>query len=379
MTIPAEMDQATLDALRESVAGVLAEQCDSTALHAFIDGKTALDRDLWTQAASLGWLGFGIAEEHGGLGLGLHGLAILHTELGRQAAPGPYIATLCAGHAIAARGTDAARKTWLPRIAAGEIRAAIPASLNPSLSAGRNDSLCAGLTLSGKGVSGTLRCLGSPDAAFVLAPAGEVWVIVELAEAAEATTAAAPMWDRTRETIDIRLRNAKPAAILEDGTGVATALLQAMTLAIAADSAGAARSITERTIAYMKTRQQFGQPIAGFQALKHRAADLATRLAVMDETVAHALHRAAADAPDADIWTSLAKTETTENFVFVATDCVQLHGGVGYTWDYDPQIFLKRARLNEVLAMANPALRDRAAVALAATTRAGHSALELDL
>lgn len=368
MTAPAETDQATLDALRESVAGVLAEQCDSTALHAFIDGKTALDRSLWTQAASLGWLGVGIPEEHGGLGLGWHGLVILSTELGRQGAPGPYIATLCAGQAIATRGTDAARKTWLPRIAAGEIRAAIPASLTTSPNAG--------LTLSNTGVSGTLRCLGGVDADFVLAPTGQAWVIVELAEGAATV---APIWDRTRETIDIRLRDAKPAAILEDATGVATVLLQAMTLAIAADSAGAARSITDRTIAYMKTRQQFGQPIAGFQALKHRAADLTTRLEVMDEMVAHALQRAAADAADAEIWTSLAKTETTENFVFIATDCVQLHGGVGYTWEYDPQIFLKRARLNEVLAMANPALRDRAAAALAATTRAGHSALELGL
>ena len=370
MTTPTEIDQATLDALRESVAGVLAERCDSTVLHAFVDGKTALDRDLWTQAASLGWLGFGIPEEHGGLGLGLHGLVILHTEMGRQAAPGPYSATLCAGQAIAACGTGAVRKTWLPRIAAGEIRAAIPASLN----AGQSPIQSAGLELSATGVTGTLRCLGSADAAFVLAPAGDVWVIVELAEA---DAVAIPMWDRTREMIDIRLRDAKPAAILEDATSVATVLLQAMTLAIAADSAGAARSITDRTIAYMKTRQQFGQPIAGFQALKHRAADLATRLAVMDEMVAHALHRAAADAPDADIWTSLAKAETTENFVFIASDCVQLHGGVGYTWDYDPHIFLKRARLNETLAMANPALRDRAAAALATTTRARHSALEL--
>jgi len=368
MTLPSEVDQATLDALRESVAGVIAEQCDSAALHAFIDGKSRLDRNLWTQAASLGWLGFGIAEEHGGLGLGLRGLAILNTELGRHAAPGPYISTLCAGQAIAARGSDAARKTWLPRIASGEIRAAIPAAVN----VGQH----AGLTLSGTGVSGTLRCLGSPDAAFVLAPAGQDWVIVELAGAA---VAAVPMWDRTRETIDIRLRDAKPAAILEDATAVSTALLQAMTLAIAADSAGAARSITERTIAYMKTRQQFGQPIAGFQALKHRAADIATRLVVMDELVAHAVQRAAVDEPDAQIWTSLAKAETTEHFVFIATDCVQLHGGVGYTWDYDPHIFLKRARLNEMLAMANPGLRDRAAAALASTTRTGHSALELGI
>jgi alkylation response protein AidB-like acyl-CoA dehydrogenase len=205
-------------------------------------------------------------------------------------------------------------------------------------------------------------------------PAGDAWVIVELAGA---DIRATPMWDRTREVIDIRLHDAKPAVILKDREGVGAALLRAMALAIAADSRGGARSITERTIAYMKTREQFGQPIAGFQALKHRAADLATRLAVMDEMVAHAVHRTAE--PDSDVWALLAKAEVTEAFVFVATDCVQMHGGVGFTWDFDPQIFLKRARLNEVLVMANPALRDRAAAGLAGMTRAGRSALELGL
>lgn len=358
-------DQATLDALREGVAGVLAEQSGSTALHAFIDGKNSLDRELWAQAASLGWSGFGIPEQYGGLGLGCHGLAIMHTELGRQAAPGPYIATLSAAQAIVETGTEAARTAWLPRIAAGEVSAAVPAAIG-----------AAALTWSGAGVSGALRCLGSRDAAFVLAPAGYAWVVVELAGT---EVNAAPMWDRTREVIDIRLENAKPTAVLEDREETSAALVRAMALAIAADSCGAARSVTERTIAYMKTREQFGQPIAGFQALKHRAADLATKLAVMDELVAHAVHRTAANQPDADIWTALAKAEATEAFVFIATDCVQLHGGVGFTWDYDPQIFLKRARLNEVLLMANPLLRDRAAAGLATMTRTGGSALELGL
>ena len=363
------LDQATLDALREGVAGVLAEQSGSTAVHAFIDGKNSLDRELWSQAASLGWLGFGIPEQYGGLGLGHHGLAILHAELGRQAAPGPYLPTLSAAQTIVETGTEAARKAWLPRIASGEINAAVPATLPPPLGA-------TALTWSGAGVSGTRRCLGARDAAFVLAPAGGAWVIVELAGA---DVSATPMWDRTREVIDIRLQDTKPAAVLEDREGTSGALVRAMALATAADSCGAARSVTERTIAYMKTREQFGQPIAGFQALKHRAADLATKLAVMDEMVAHAIHRVVADEPDADIWASLAKAEVTEAFVFIATDCVQLHGGVGFTWDYDPQIFLKRARLNEVLVMANPALRDRAAAGLAAVTRAGRYALELGL
>ena len=359
------LDQATLDALREGVAGVLSERSSSPAVHAFIDGKNSLDRELWSQAASLGWLGCGIPEQYGGLGLGCHGLTILHTELGRQAAPGPYIPTLSAAQAIVDYGSESVRTAWLPRIVSGEVIAAVPAIVD-----------AAPLIWSGAGVTGALRCLGGRDASFVLAPAGDAWVIVELAGA---DMSAVPIWDRTRDLIDIRLDGAKPATILEDREGVAKALLRAMTLATAADSRGGARSITERTIAYMKTREQFGQPIAGFQALKHRAADLVTKLAVMDEMIAHAVHRTAADEPDADIWAWLAKADATETFVFIATDCVQLHGGVGFTWDYDPQLFVKRARLNEVLVMANPALRDRAAAGLAVTTRAGHSALELGL
>ena len=365
METASTLDQATLDALRESVASVLAEQCDSTELHAFIDGKNALDKMLWAQAGQLGWLGLGIPEQFGGLGMGAEGLVILHCELGRQTAPGPYIATLSAAQAIVETGDEAIRQTWLPRLASGAVSAAVPATVNVR-----------GLSRSGAGVSGTLRCLGAADAAFLLAPADDVWALVDLA-GAEVTVA--PMWDQTRDVIDIHLQDATPVGFQPDAAATRAALTRAMAIAIAADSAGAARSITERTIAYMKTREQFGQPIAGFQALKHRAADLATKLAVADEMVRHAVQRTVADEPDAELWASLAKSEVTEACVFVTTDCVQLHGGVGFTWDFDPHIFLKRARLNEVLIMANTALRDQAAAALAAITASGRSALELEL
>lgn len=366
LTDPASpLDQETLDALREGVAAVLAEHCDSTALHAFIDGKRPLEQELWSRAAALGWFGFAIPEAYGGLGLGPQGLAILHTELGRHAVPGAYIPTLTAAQTIVERATDATQAAWLPRLAAGEVSIAIPATPN-----------AATLTRSPSGLSGTLRCLGAPDSGFLLAPADDAWVIVALTPD---DITAAPIWDRTRAVIDVTLRDAKPEAVLPDREATTQALTRAMALAVAADSSGAARSITDRTIAYMKTREQFGQPIAGFQALKHRAADLATKLAVMDETLGHAVHRTSAGAADADLWVFLAKSEVTEAAVFVTTDCVQLHGGVGFTWDFDPHIFLKRARLNEALVMANPALRDRAGACLAALTSAGQSALELGL
>jgi alkylation response protein AidB-like acyl-CoA dehydrogenase len=359
------LDQATLDALRESVAGVLAEQCGSTELHAFIEGKNALDKLLWAQAGQLGWLGVGIPERFGGLGMGAQGLAILHGELGRQSAPGPYIATLSAAHTIVETSDDAIRQTWLPAgIRRGQCRGASNtgrAQPDPLWRRRFWHTALPGRHRRGVSSHPHGRCLGDRRPGQGRGDRG------------------ADVWDRTRDVIDVRLKDATPVGVLPDAAATRAALTRAMALAVAADSAGGARSITERTIAYMKTREQFGQPIAGFQALKHRVADLATKLAVADEMVRHAVQRIVADEPDAELWASLAKSEVTEACVFVTTDCVQLHGGVGFTWDFDPHIFLKRARLNEVLIMANTALRDQAAAALAAITASGRSALELGL
>ncbi|MGE0420325.1 MAG: acyl-CoA dehydrogenase family protein, partial [Acetobacteraceae bacterium] len=223
------LDPGMLEALREGVAGVLAERCDSTALHAFIDGKNSLTADLWAQAAALGWFGFGIAERHGGLGLGCQGLSILHRELGRAAAPGPYVATLSAAQVIADCGDDALRAAWLPRLAAGAVSVAVPVAVAASP-----------LTRSA-GVSGTLRCLGAPDAAILLAPAGNAWVVADLAGA---RVTRAPMWDMTRDVIDVTLSDAPIVGVLADARAARQTLTRAMALALAADCAGGARSVT---------------------------------------------------------------------------------------------------------------------------------------
>jgi alkylation response protein AidB-like acyl-CoA dehydrogenase len=228
-------DQATLDASRESVASVSAEQCGSTELHAFIDGKTALNKAVWAQAASLRWLGLGIPEQFGGLGMGASGLAILHGELGRQCAPGPYIATLSAAQTLVETSGEAICQAWLPRLASGAISAAVPATLGVRT-----------LTRSGAGVSGTLRCLGVADAAFLLAPTDDDWAIVELAGA---EISRAPMWDRTRDVIDVRLNDARPVGVLPDAAATHATLIRAMALALAADSAGGKNEIQRNIVA----------------------------------------------------------------------------------------------------------------------------------
>jgi alkylation response protein AidB-like acyl-CoA dehydrogenase len=143
---------------------------------------------------------------------------------------------------------------------------------------------------------------------------------------------------------------------------------------VASDSLGAARAILSQTIEYLKGRQQFGRPVGSFQALKHRAADMAARLAVMEHLVAQG---AQSFGPDAAMWSFVAKSETCDAFNDIAADCIRLHGGVGFTWEYDAHLFLKRAHLNGVLAGTNAELRDQAAAQLAAAVRSQRSTVEL--
>ncbi len=215
--------------------------------------------------------------------------------------------------------------------------------------------------------------LGSPDAAAALLWAeGDRWSLVELGEGAGKPIS---MWDRTRAVFEIDATELAAGSLLGEAAG--DALASAMALAIAADSLGGAERIAGQTIEYLKTRQQFGKPLASFQALKHRAADLVALGALNEQMVANGVEAVAAGDPDALIWAMMAKSEVSDGYVFTAADCIQLHGGVGFTWEFDPHIHMKRARMNEMLLANNPAARDRAAEQLAVATRAGRSTLEL--
>ncbi len=330
-----------LQALREGVAEVLSAECGSREVHAFVDGASALDDKLWRQAASLGWLGIGLPEELGGLGLGAAGLDVLHTELGRRVAPGPFIATLSAAQWLA----EAGRGEWAGKVAAGELKIAVPAAAGSDLLLGSADS--------------GLAVIRTPDG-FALVEPGQGALVPE------------PMWDRTRAACVLR-GEARTVATIEAAAG--RSLDRWMSLAVAADSIGAGEAIAGQTVEYMKARVQFGKPIGSFQALKHRAADQAISLAANRHLVAQAVE--AADAPPGDLWAAIAKASATDAFKEVAADCVQLHGGIGHTWEYDCHLYVKRARLNEMLVASNAARRDFAAAELAAVTRAGGTVAEL--
>lgn len=345
------IDEDDLQALGDSIAKVLEHDAGRELLHAHLDGRIALDRDLWAQASELGWLAIGLPEDCGGLGFGARGLDVLHRRLGARVAPGPFAASQSAAQALVDAGGCG---DWPERLATGEAKLAVPANITDEPFAKH----------------GWLLGDAHSDAALVPLGPGE-WGLMALAGASSIE-----LWDRSRGLFTADHAAAAPLAVL-DGEVVSSSLARHLCLALASDSIGGARAILEITVAYMKEREQFARPIASFQALKHRVADHMTDIVSGEEFLALAVATVARGDPDADIWAKLAKARCTASYLRIAEDCLQLHGGVGFTWEFDVHLYLNRARLSELLIAPNPQLKDEAAAGLAEALRAGREPLEL--
>lgn len=362
-------DPNEFETLRESVATTLAKECNSRAVHAFIDGRSDLDIVLWRHAVDLGWLAIALSEEHGGLGLGAAGVQLLCRELGICAAPGAFIPTICGMEWLSRLGGEIAAPL-LEQVVAGEASMAIPTLASA-------DSL----RLDGKGVTGTIELLAGGGRPFAVVPvscgSSHSWGLIDLA--GDGVKINQPeLWDRTRKIIRVTFEGASCAERIDDPVGRAGELLGSLiAIALAADSVGAAQAITEKTIAYLKERVQFNRPIASFQAIKHRAADLVTMIATQENLLLQAVESFDFGSPDAAIWARLAKAGASDAAAFITGDCITLHGGVGHTWEYDPHVFAKRARLNQFLLADNGELRSEAVHSLTLAIAEGRTPTEI--
>lgn len=353
-------ERSDLEALRESIADVLTAECNTRALHAYIDGEGNLDELIWTRASELGWLAIGLPEEFGGLNLGAPGLDILYRQVGRFAAPGPFAATLSAAQWITEVGTDAQKEAYLPAIASGNLTVAVPA--------------CFDLNTRGQSGESRARMLGAPTAGLGIIPVDGGWAVVETDTRLEPVE----LWDRTRSLCSLSLEGLEIASKIEDPDGEKARLLtRYLARALASDSIGASREVADRTLEYLKSREQFGQVVALFQAIKHRMANIYARIELNEHLVAQAVESESLESPDAELWALLAKAELSEMAQWIGQECLVLHGGVGFTWDFDPHIYLKRARLNEMLVATNSRCRDRAAELMMAATTAGRTTAEI--
>lgn len=338
-----------LDALRTSVAEILSEECDrETVLRHVAEGSGPL-RALWDKVSELGWLTLNIPEEHGGLGLGIPALVPLYEELGRVAAPLPFLVTMLSADCIARNASDEQKALWLPRIASGEIATLAPPAPPhpPGLRLGRDGS---DIILTGAAA----ELIDADSAAMIVLLAqdeagGLHRAVVEQRDDLRLETSR--LWDHGHTVSTLRLDDIRlPAACAFPVTGEAEAALHAhAALGLAAEAVGGSEGILDITVEYMKTREQFGRPIGSFQALKHRAADHRTQAFAarhLVEATSDMLTRVDTGwAREA----SAAKALACHVFAEIARDCIQLHGGIGFTAEQACHLYLKRANLNALL------------------------------
>lgn len=349
-------DEIDIDVLAESFNEFVAAEWPREKAVAYARGTSTHAAELWSQVAALGWPALTVPESHSGLGMGVQAVAALYEALGSAAAPLPMLGNILAIALIETAGTEAQREGWLPGFADGSTLAAVA---QPGAAVLNAD----GATLDG--VAADILDAPSATIMFVRGSRGgkPVWIAVP-ADANGVTIERSLLADTTRSlgTVTFKGVALDDAEILTppDAQKLEDELLRHASIAIAADALGGGNAVLNATIEYMMVREQFGRVIGSFQALKHRVADHKAALEAARGLVEHAA-RLGADAPGALLAALTAKQHITRTTAEIARDCIQLHGGVGFTSEYVPHIYLKRAKLNEVLFGTRSVLLDRIA------------------
>ncbi|SEO99155.1 acyl-CoA dehydrogenase family protein [Amycolatopsis saalfeldensis] len=350
--------------LRSSVRDLLTDRVAPAALLARVETAEPYDLKLWkTLAADLGAAGLMVPEELGGAGATAREAAVVLEELGRSVAPVPFLgsAVLATTALLGADSADPVIGELLPRLAGGELTGAlaVPLTTAPGAEFPATVTVNADGTLSGR--VGTV--VDASVAELLVVPAtGPDGPGLYAVEAASATVTELVSLDLTRRVADVVLENA-PTRRFTSGDQAVAALDNAVTTAaglLASEQTGLTEWALTTTVAYLKGRYQFGRPVGGFQSLKHRLANLYT-----DLVNARATARYAADALaggfDVPIAVAVAQARAAPIAVHAVEEAIQLHGGIGMTWEHPAHLYLKRAKSDE-LAFGTPG-RHRARLA----------------
>jgi alkylation response protein AidB-like acyl-CoA dehydrogenase len=329
--------------LQSTIDGFLENEFPVNSVREFYDGAEELDRNVWKGLAELGVLGLHLPEEFGGAGLEMLDLQCVAERLGYHATPGPFFGHAIAGLAIAIAGSDAQQKKWLPQLASGDCIASI--ALAESEGRWQPDEWGLGVNVDGT-LSGTklhVPC-GRSAGLLVVGVDGGRLGLVDVSQGGVTLTPARDL-DRTRRLATIEFAQAR-FDLLPNGAAHACRLRDAGLVLLAADAVGGAARCVELAVSYANQREQFGQTIGHFQALKHQLADLA-----LDAEPCRSLAWYAAYAWDhipeeAARAAAHAKSHITERFLKVARGTVEAHGGIGYTWECEVHYWLKRAVLD---------------------------------
>jgi alkylation response protein AidB-like acyl-CoA dehydrogenase len=341
--------------LKNSARAFLDEHCKPALVRSLMDDPRGESEAMWKEMAQLGWLGLSLPEGVGGAGLGMVETAILLEEMGRAACPTPYWPTALAGLAIERAGSAEQKSRWLPSIANGGARGSVAfleraLDWDPAAVATRADTKGGAAALTG--IKQFVPWATVADVLVVPArsPDGVAFYLVD-PRARGVVVSPLTGTDLGTRWATVHL-DAAPAAPLgrpaEAGT-LHDAVFRRAAVGAAAEMLGAARRCLDMAVGYAKVREQFGQPIGAFQAIRHKCSDMLVEVENAHAATYYAAWALDAGAADAPLAASVAKAYVSDASRKVCGEAIQVHGGIGFTWEYDLHLYFKRAKALETM------------------------------
>jgi alkylation response protein AidB-like acyl-CoA dehydrogenase len=342
--------------LRKSVRRFLESKSSETAVRELMETTEGYDKAVWTQMGQeLGLQGLAIPEEYGGSGYGYVELIIVLEEMGRALLAAPYFSTITAANALLTSGDDAAKKDLLPGIAAGDTIATL--AITEDSGRWDLDAVTATATKSGDGytIDGhKMFVLDGHTADLILVAAktdGGLSLFAVEGHASGLTRTPLSTMDQTRKQARLEFAGT-PARLVGTEGGAAAGLQKTLDLAavaLAAEQVGGAQKCLEMSVEYAKVRVQFGRPIGSFQAIKHKCADMLLEVESAKSAAYYAGWAAADDSEELPVVASLAKAYCSDAYFHASAENIQIHGGIGFTWEHPAHLYFKRAKSSELL------------------------------
>ena len=336
-------------AIKSTAREFLAARYKSERIRELAESEHGFEQSDWEEMAELGWPGLALPEEWGGQGLGIVDLAVLFEEMGYALAPSPLLSTTVAGLALATNGTDAQKERWLRPLAGGEARGTIaifdagtPARIGEFAMEARSDG--DGVVLDGEKV----LVMDAASADFLLVAGADGRRHLVEREADGVTVTAEKSIDLTRRLYSVRFDGVRVGAdaTLDGAQADYLPVLWRACVAIAAESTGLAQRTMEMAVEYAKDRRQFGRPIGAYQAVSHRCAQMLLETENSRSAVYGAAWAADAEPESLPLAASMAKAYASDAGWRVPDMAIQVHGGIGFTWEHDLHFFLKRGKAN---------------------------------
>ena len=346
------------DLLRQSAADFLRNECPMSYVRQMMEDERGYADEVWNKMAELGWMGLIVPEEYGGAGLSLVDLVVVLEEMGKVVLPGPFFSTVALGGlCVQAAGSEEQKKALLPGMASGQTTLTLAvleenarwdeASVN--LSAEKNG---AGYVLNGVKLFVSDAHVVDHIICAARTSEGVTLFLLDRQQAGLGTRLLKTM-DQTRKLCEVTLENVHAGADTllgapGQGWDCLSRVLNQSKVALSAEMCGGAQQVLDMSVEYAKVREQFGRPIGSFQAIQHKCADMLVQVEGAKSATYYAAWAVANDAPDAALAAAMAKAYCSDAYRQVTSEGIQVHGGIGFTWEHDLHIYFKRAKGSEV-------------------------------